>query len=287
MRIATLSDLHTDYAENREAVVKLAVAIHDRAADVVLVAGDISHQNERIARTLEALKVAAPVVAYLPGNHDLWSHARRDGGDTWARYHDELPKVAAEAGAHYLPAAPLVLEGVAIAGSCGWYDYGFLLPEIAAQLPEGAVESKRYGPVTWSDVRHVAFRATDGALMGDAAVARLMEAELEAQLRALEADDTVEAVVAATHHLAFEQAVLRTHSLPWEFFNAFMGSPRMGEVILAARKVGHVVYGHTHRGRSFEVEGRRVHGTPLGYPRERQGVDEQQMLQTRIGWIEL
>jgi len=286
VRIATLSDLHTDYAENRDAIVKLAVAIHAREADCVVVAGDISHHPDRIARTLEAMKVAAPTVAFVPGNHDLWSDLE-DGADTWRRYHTELAEVAAKVGAHYLPTEPLVLDGVGIAGSCGWYDYGFLLPEIAAQLPEGAIAAKRYAGATWTDARFVRFLDEAGAVMDDPSVARAMEAELAAQLAALDAREDVERVVAVTHHLAFSQAVLRTGSLPWEFFNAFMGSPRMGEVILGAKKVGHHVYGHTHRGGRFEIEGRVVYGTPLGYPRERAGLDPEALPDTRIGWIEL
>ncbi|MEM7674454.1 MAG: metallophosphoesterase, partial [Myxococcota bacterium] len=72
MRIATVSDLHTDFAENRGAVVKLAVAIHAGAADVVVVAGDVSHKDERIDRALRAFAEVAGQVAYIPGNHDLW-----------------------------------------------------------------------------------------------------------------------------------------------------------------------------------------------------------------------
>jgi hypothetical protein len=122
--------------------------------------------------------------------------------------------------------------------------------------------------------------------MSDAEVARRMEADLEADLAVVEARPDIRAVVVATHHLAFEEAVLRSETLPWEFFNAFMGSVRLGEVIRGGRRVTHAVYGHTHRGRAFSFPGLSVHGTPLGYPRERAGVDDRQLLETRIGWIE-
>lgn len=291
MRIATLSDLHTDHADNRDALVKLAVAIHEGQPDLVVVAGDISHKDDRIARTLEALSVVAPRVAYLPGNHDLWldvpyAPARADL-DSWVRHDVELRKLSESLGVHYLPAGPLYLGSAAVVGSCGWYDGGFLLEHIARELPDNALRDKQLGGAMWSDARFIAFRDAEGALMEDAAVARRMEAQMQRQLAEAQDRSEVQDIVAVTHHLAFEQAVLRTGSLPWEFFNAFMGSPRMGEVILRASKVSHVVYGHTHRRGRFELEGRTVYGTPLGYPRERVGLDEAGIIRACIGWIEL
>ena len=38
---------------------------------------------------------------------------------------------------------------------------------------------------------------------------------------------------------------------------------------------------------SHEVSGLRVYGTPMGYPRERKGLDDKALVETRIGWIEL
>ena len=291
MRIATVSDLHTDFEANRDAVVRLAVAIHEAGADAVVVAGDISHREDRIARTLEALKVAAPVVAYLPGNHDLWFDVPGASGhpelDTWRRYHVDLQAVAEAAGAHYLPAGPLRLGRAAVAGSCGWYDYSFMLPEIRAQVPAEALAAKHFGGMMWSDARFVAFRDATGALMPDAAVARRMEAELARQLADLEADPEVDEILAVTHHLPFAEVARRTGSLPWEFFNAFMGSTALGEVIRGAEKVHTAVYGHTHVVGRFDLGGLVAYGTPLGYPRERVGVDEAGLVRSRVGWVTL
>jgi 3',5'-cyclic AMP phosphodiesterase CpdA len=291
LRVATLSDLHTDFEANREVLVRLAVAIHAAGADAVVVAGDISHREDRIARTLEALRVAAPVVAYIPGNHDLWFDVpdapRHPELDTWRRYHVDLKAVAEGVGAHYLPAGPLRLGKAAVAGTCGWYDYSLMLPAIRAQVPDEALAAKHLGGVMWSDVRFVSFRDATGALMDDAAVARRMEAELAAHLAALDADPEVEAVLAVTHHLPFDAVVQRSGTLPWEFFNAFMGSRGLGEVIRGARKVRAAVYGHTHVVGRFEVEGLLAYGTPLGYPRERVGLDVDAVVASRIGWVTL
>jgi 3',5'-cyclic AMP phosphodiesterase CpdA len=291
VRIATLSDLHTDHVDNRDVFVKLAVAIHKRRADAVIVVGDVSHLNDRIVRTLQALREVAPVVAYLPGNHDLWFDVPMAAAvpelNTWNRYRIELRSLVEDLGVHYLPAAPLYLGDVAVVGSCAWYDGGFLLPEIREQLPKDALQTKQLGGSMWSDARHIAFRDDSGAIMSDSDVALQMAAELGEQLSQAQARPDVKSIVAATHHLAFDEAVMRTGSLPWEFFNAFMGSPKTGEVILKAKKVTHAVYGHTHRRARTEIEDRIVYGTPLGYPGERKGLSESETIKACIGWIDL
>lgn len=291
MRIASVSDLHTDYAENRDAVVKLAIAIHEHEADVVIVAGDVSHKNDRISRLLAAMKEAAPIVAFVPGNHDLWfdvpfAPARREL-NTWDRYRRELFELSSAAGAHYLPAAPLFLGDTAIVGSCGWYDYSMMTPSIRENIDDEVLASKQYGGIMWSDARFVAFRDEGGELMDDTSVARQMERELLAQIAAAEVHPGVENIIVVTHHQPFYEVVKHTGQMPWEFFNAFMGSTGLGEVIKSSDKVRCAIYGHTHMVGDFDVDGLRVYGTPLGYPRERKGIEIGDVPKTRIGWIEI
>ncbi len=291
MRIASVSDLHTDYPENRDAVVKLAIAIHEGKADVLVVAGDVSHKNDRIRRTLAALKEAAPIVAYIPGNHDLWFDVpfapAREDLDTWDRYRRELEEVATSAGAHYLPSGPLYVGDVAIVGTCGWYDYSLMPEALREGIGREALESKQYGGVMWSDARFVAFRDATGALMSDIDVARQMERELLAHVAEAETRAGVEHIVAVTHHQPFDRVVTHTGQMPWEFFCAFMGSEGLGAVIQSSDKIRHAIYGHTHIVGDHDIDGVRVYGTALGYPRERHGLTEEEVVATRVGWIEL
>ena len=289
MRVATVSDLHLDHAANRELMPALAAEVHRRGADLVVIAGDVSHRDAWIERAIRSFQVVAPRVAYVPGNHDVWQspEALERGADTWKRYRDDLRTMSTELGAAYLPAEPLRVGKVAFVGTCGWYDYGFLLDEHRELMNAERRRSKRWERFQWSDAHFVAFRSEGGEPMDDAAVLDVMLAQLEAQLEALERDNDIEQVFVATHHLPFEELVLRSGTLPWEFFNAFMGSPRLGEVIVRHRKVRSVVYGHTHRGRRVDIEGRTVMGTPLGYPRERPGLSREEVVATRIGWWDL
>lgn len=290
MRVATVSDLHMDFRPNRELFVHLAGAMLKGGADVVVVAGDISHHIEWIERTFASLKAFCEDVLFVPGNHDLWfdvpNAAADDQLDTWNRYTHQLRTVCEGAGVHYLPAAPWIRDGFGVSGTCGWYDYSLMLPKIRATVSEEALAKKRYGKMGWSDARFIAFRDDDGAVMPDPAVSARMTEAFRAQLAELEADAGVRDVLAVTHHLPFEEAAHRTGTLPWEYFNAFMGSTALGDTIEAFSKVRWVVYGHTHVLGAFERNGRRVYGTPLGYPRERKGLSLEEVLETRIGWID-
>lgn len=291
VRIASVSDLHTDYAENREAVVALAAEIYRRGADVVIVDGDISHRDDRILRGLLAFREVCDVVAYVPGNHDVWypvaNAAEQPELDTWVRYREELAAIASEAGAFYIPSAPLRLGPVAIAGTCGWYDYSLMRPDLRATIGEERIAAKRWGPYMWRDAVLCAFRRADGTVMSDAEVAERMQADLQAQLASLDADASVTDVVVATHHQPFNEVVTRKGELPWDYFNAFMGSAGLGEVIRAASKVRAAIYGHTHVVGHHVVGGIPVYGTPLGYPSERGAAGEADLVRTRIGWLEL
>lgn len=288
VQIATVSDLHTDFAENRELLVRLATEIHARQVDLVIVAGDVSHVDDRIDRALRALGAVAPRIAYLPGNHDLWRTEVADGAvfDTWTRYTDELRRVAEAASAHYIPAAPLVIGDVALVGTCGWYDYSFAEPWVVEQIGLEAISKKKLGPMGWSDAAYVSFRDAAGAPMPDGDVARRMERELAAQLERVTRDPAIAHVVVATHHQPFRAVVRRSGGLPWEFFCSFMGSEGLGQTIMASReKVRAVVYGHSHIVSEHDIDGLRVYGTALGYPRERKGLDVDAIVRSRIGWI--
>lgn len=291
VRIATLSDLHVDFEANREAFVELAGAVHRGGADAVVVAGDVSHVDAHIQLVLRSLKIACPVVAYLPGNHDLWTARKGASEDpsvnTWDRYRQVLPELVRGEGAHYLPAGPLELGRVAIAGTTGWYDGSLLRPEHRDALDPDAFEKGQLGALQWSDARFTVFRDAEGRAMKNAEVARTMERELAAQLEDLDGNPEIEAVFAATHVLAFREALGGPKGPPFDLLDAFMGSVELGRVLRSSKKLRAAAFGHTHLGRKFTVGDVEVAGAPLGYPRERTRWPEGSLSERAIAWFEL
>lgn len=74
MRIFAVSDLHTDFAENRRRLQQVLSASYTQ--DVLVVAGDIADDLAIIDWTLRKLRSRFDRVFYVPGNHELWV---RDG----------------------------------------------------------------------------------------------------------------------------------------------------------------------------------------------------------------
>jgi Icc-related predicted phosphoesterase len=70
MRIFAVSDLHTDFAENRRRLERISSTSYSQ--DVLVVAGDIADQLSIIDWTLRKLRSRFGEVFYVPGNHELW-----------------------------------------------------------------------------------------------------------------------------------------------------------------------------------------------------------------------
>jgi predicted MPP superfamily phosphohydrolase len=70
MRIFVVSDLHTDFAENRRRLQQVSSTSY--LHDVLVVAGDIADDLRIIDWTLRKLRAQFGQVFYVPGNHELW-----------------------------------------------------------------------------------------------------------------------------------------------------------------------------------------------------------------------
>ncbi|AML57739.1 SimX4 [Serratia rubidaea] len=84
MRILALSDIHVDQPENLAWLAQLSR--NDYREDVLLLAGDVSHDATRFADALSMLRQRFAQVFFVPGNHDLWL-MRHETGDSLAKFH--------------------------------------------------------------------------------------------------------------------------------------------------------------------------------------------------------
>jgi predicted MPP superfamily phosphohydrolase len=290
-RIAFTSDIHVDH--HAEVIARVAARTRELEADALIVAGDVTPDLGRLAETLRALRDAAPRVAFLAGNHDLWS--REGGPDSRARYLDVIPGVCARAGVACLHHEAVVLDGASIAGQTGWYDYSLRDPSHESEIALDAYRRGRFGRLVWTDKRFIRWpglELADGTA-DDEALADWMSARLA---RALLDAPRDRPLVAVTHMLPFGELAPR-RPLPWGFVRGFLGAATLGASIAAAVEQGapvaYVVSGHTHFARRAEV---RVNGrtltaetSPIGYPREygRFGLDLATHVDARVRLIEI
>jgi len=262
LRIAFTSDLHTDHHPELTRLITERVA---GQADVLIVAGDVSPSPVNLAGVLARFREVVPIVAFVPGNHDLWSP--RGTPDSRARYLEIFPALCAELDVRYLPAGPLALDGVTLVGQTGWYDYSMRDPAHDAAIPLDAYSRGSHGPLSWSDKQLIVWPGCD-----DRGLTAFMTERLAADLAAAPPGVPVWVV---THMVPFVELVAR-RPLPWGFVNGFLGATALGATIVAAAQAGlpiaRAVSGHTHFRRTAEIlaggTSFPAETSPIGYPRE-------------------
>lgn len=285
LRLAVSSDLHLDLVPDRvrpRLIERLADALRAGAPDVVLLAGDLGNGPEKAGRYLDQLALGRRQNLLVPGNHDVWRWpnelaAGRDSDGAFSL----LAARAAAAGFHWLPGAPLRIDGWAFAGSLGWYDYAYRAPNLSATEVE--YKSKTWGPLVWNDRDYVRWY---GRLDDPAAAARFT-AELDADLVRLGVTAAGgPPTVVATHVLPWRELVESKGFAAWDFFNAFMGTPSLGALYDARPSVRVAVAGHTHKPRRY-VSSTGALGivSPLGYYHNAEEFPRDPA--ERIAWLEL
>lgn len=256
MKLVVTSDLHVPMTE----VTTLADLARDVAAfepEALVVAGDVAESLADYRKCLELLRlfVSCPI-GVLPGNHDLW--VKKEARSSERLFVEELPAVTLSTGCHWLEGEAFVIDGVAVAGSIGWYDYSAADPAITASVEQFARDKQYYN----MDARMIAWSWTDVEF------AARVGAALTATLDRLEADPAVRRTVVVTHVPLLEcQMCRRPGNIDWGFSNAYFGNLTLGRAVLARRKVTHIVSGHTHierHGEEVTPDGRRVEAHVLG-----------------------
>jgi Calcineurin-like phosphoesterase len=86
MRIFAVSDLHTDFSENRRRIEQMTSESY--LQDALIVAGDIADDLKVIDWTLRKLRSQFGQVFYVPGNHELW--VRKEDYDSVEKFRQVL-----------------------------------------------------------------------------------------------------------------------------------------------------------------------------------------------------
>ncbi|MBN1490295.1 MAG: metallophosphoesterase [Phycisphaerae bacterium] len=259
MRIVATADLHYNIPRSVVPTEHVAAKINRLGGDALLILGDACGRDLGILRRCFSLFEHFPgQVFFVAGNHDIWTY----GQDSLVRYEKEIADLCREAGVWYLDAEPYVAGGVAIVGCMGWYDYSFRQRELGIPI---RFYERKVGPgaaARMDEHRHlveghddlpasaleVTTRWMDGVFvrlpMMDHEFTRRLCDQLAGQLRAVEPQ--VDQIVVGMHHVPFASMVKGSGRPSYDFANAFMGSTRFGDLLLASPKVRHMVCGHSH-----------------------------------------
>jgi 3',5'-cyclic AMP phosphodiesterase CpdA len=275
--IAFTSDLHVDSsAANAALVPHLVAAVEALEPDAFVLAGDVGGGAVGLLETLEAFRPLPVPKLFVPGNHDLWLEARgpfaRYRLDSATKYHALLPALCEEAGWHYLPAEPVRLNSVGMAGAMGWYDYSLRNRDLDGLIPRRAYRLGRFGRLVWNDARRIRWPRRPGqpgwrerrACLSDKAILDEQLSALEGQLDKLEAEGAT-GLVAVTHFLPGPELLEYTGRPEHDFAWGFAGSTRLGGLLGGRGAVRALICGHTHRPGQGASAGVPVHQRPVGY----------------------
>ena len=248
MKIHLLSDLHLEnspYPFDQEAV---------RAADVIVLAGDIDEGTAGLFFAEELLQVApAAQIIYVAGNHEFYG---RDLPQTLMQFQDltrDNPQI------HFLENQETIIGSVRFLGCTLWTDMRlYTEDDFDVQLNK---ESAMYGLNDFSVIGHGGRRfSPDDSI----ALHRMSVKWLEEKLATPFEGKTV----VVTHHAPSGGSVAPR-------FNQHPISPCfVSELDEMVAQAGLWLHGHTHDAFDYEIQGVRVVCNPRGYCFDPQSLPE-------------
>lgn len=264
MRLLITADLHYNHPRSKAAAEELIDQMNAAGGDVLVLAGDTAvADGDWLEACLSRFKFPGPKL-FVAGNHELWT----GGDDSYALFSSDLPRRVRAVGWHWLETEPFVAGDVAVVGSVGWYDYSFAAPALgiparfyAAKIsPGAALRSSQFASLfeppedisplarevvaRWNDGRYVKLHRSDTDFLQE-----ILD-RLGNQLMALR---DKRKIVACVHHLPFRELLPPPHSAQWDFAKAFLGSERIGRLLLALPNVRDVFCGHSHLAASARI----------------------------------
>jgi predicted phosphodiesterase len=227
MRIYAISDLHTDFRENRE-VLQRAVG-HDHRGDALIVAGDVADSEAVLRDTLELLVSRFAEVFFVPGNHELW--VRGEERTSVDKFHAVL-RVCDEAGVRTRPAR---VGGAWVVPLFSWYDASF---DVRGEGVEAELEA-------WSDLYFC--RWPDDVERVD----RFFLAMNEPHVHPYDGP-----AITFSHFVPRPELLPRVEWLRFKGLPLVAGSPGIDQQVRRAGAAVHV-FGHTHIAGDTVIDGVR------------------------------
>jgi predicted phosphodiesterase len=276
MRFVITADLHYNHPRSRALADAVIDEINALDADALLLIGDTAAADgDALEQCLSRFHACGPKL-FVAGNHELWTRS----SDSYDLFKTVLPARVRALGWHWLQDEPCSLGDATIVGSVGWYDYSFAQPSLGipgrfyeAKISPGAAERfseyqhlfERQDDISpharevmakWNDGRFVRLHRSDGGFLD----------ELLAQLaRQLDECAGAARVIAAVHHLPFRELLPPPHSAQWDFAKAYLGSERIGELLIRYENVREVFCGHSHFPAEAQVRHIRAINIGSGY----------------------
>jgi predicted phosphodiesterase len=237
MRIFAVSDLHTDFAENRRRLQQISSTSYLR--DVLVVAGDIADDLGIIDWTLRKLRSQFGQVFYVPGNHELWV---RDGEYDSVEKFQRVLRLCDEIGIYTRPGR---VGKNWIVPLFSWYESDY------DQLGEADVSSLE----GWADFYFCKWPVGIGPV-----------AEYFLNLNESRIKEYDGPVITLSHFLPRRELLPAIEKLSFKGLPLVAGAPALDRQIRSLNAAIHV-FGHSHIDFDQVIEGVRYIHHALDYPR--------------------
>lgn len=237
MRIFAISDLHVDHVPNARWLLELSQ--QDYKSDILVFAGDLTHDPGLFEKSLDLLLRKFAQVHYLPGNHDLW--VPQNQGTSLDKFYQQQ-ETAILMGAH---TRPYSYPEVHIRPLLSWYDYSFGQPD--AKLLE-----------RWSDFSFCRWPE-------NSTLASITEFFLKQNLPLHTPADRP--VISFSHFLPRLDTLPRAIDPREYFLSPVLGTQGLREQVDQLRPAVHV-FGHSHINVDLVLDGTRYLNNAFGYPKE-------------------
>lgn len=230
VRIGVISDLHVDLNRSGgrdEVIPALIRAARSETLAAFLIPGDVAGDYRVTLEAVSRIEERAGIPCYFTaGNHDLWNE-HHSGLSAWEAYE------ALRRHPSCLANGPRRLEnGWVLVGDAGWYDYSFG----AEAFTREDFERKSYKGRTWQDSIYAQWdRST-------LEVHAWFLDKLERDLRGAGSSP----VVLATHMVPITEFCVPVPHEMWDYFNAFLGSRGLGDLIRRSAAIRYACCGHVH-----------------------------------------
>lgn len=233
MRIFTVSDIHTNYSENQKWL--LGLSKYDYTKDILIFAGDISHDISLIEEAFAALSQRFLDVFFVPGNHDFW--VKRNQETSIERF--EVLKQLADG--YDIKRSHGEYDSFVIVPLLCWYDYSF-----------GKIEKRLLSQ--WGDFFRCDFEGMKDAEINDYF------------LQQNELPQTNKTIVSFSHFLPRIDMLSKISRMA-QFLAPVLGTEKLEKVVRELPARVHI-YGHSHVNTYKWCENILYINNAFGYPRE-------------------
>ncbi|MGG1676994.1 metallophosphoesterase [Neobacillus sp. NRS-1170] len=244
MRIAVLSDIHEGLNRKNTksdimATLKKWIAVH--SPEVFIISGDMTAGPEKSLALLNQLQSEYPQtrILFVHGNHDIYHKDSELAYQRLLEFQGNLGN------------GPVELdEKWVIIGDVGWYDYTFGIEGYTKEQ----YQTGTFNDFTWPDKTNAHWTGNDYEVT-ERYITRIENWLSEYRGRN---------IIMVTHFVPCSQFILSKNDSSWDFFNAMMGSSRLGEL---AMKYGveKYIFGHIHTIYHDKYKGIEMICNPLGY----------------------